>query len=166
MVKVKTERMTIFPISDDEIQMMIEKETDEEMKKAYTEMLTGCRERPEQRIWYTIWLMQLNSNKKIVGDLCFKGLNDNGSVEIGYGVQSDYEGKGLMTEAVTAMVRWASEQQEVSCVEAETESNNLASQRVLQKAGFLPNGVIGDEGPRFVWKNPESQCTISKLEKN
>lgn len=160
MVKVKTERMTIFPIADEEIQMMIEEEPDEEKKKEYSEMLAGCREKPEQRIWHTVWLMRLNSSNTIVGDLCFKGLNDSGSVEIGYGVKPDYEGKGLMTEAVTAMVRWASEQEGVSCVEAETESNNIASQRVLQKVGFLPNGVMGDEGPRFVWKNPKSQGAI------
>jgi hypothetical protein len=35
-------------------------------------------------------------------------------------------------------------------VEAETEPDNTASQRVLAKCGFVPNGIIGEEGPRYV----------------
>ena len=36
----------------------------------------------------------------------------------------------------------------VSCVTAETEEINIASQRVLQKSGFRPTGEIGEEGPK------------------
>ncbi|WP_313577514.1 GNAT family N-acetyltransferase [Lacrimispora sp.] len=156
MIMVTTDRMLIFPISNKEMEMKVREETDEEMKQAYSEMLAGCREKPDQRIWYAIWIMQLKNSKQIVGDLCFKGLNDNGSVEIGYGIKKEYEGKGLMTEAVTAMAKWASNQTGVSYVEAETDPNNVASQRVLQKAGFLVNGEIGEEGPRFTWKNDKN----------
>ena len=59
---------------------------------------------------------------------------------------------GYMTEAVIAMTRWASEQVDVKYVEAETELDNRASQRVLEKAGFVLNGNIGVEGPRYVLK--------------
>jgi len=31
-----------------------------------------------------------------------------------------------------------------------TDPDNKASQRVLAKAGFIANGVMGLEGPRFV----------------
>ncbi len=149
MVKVTTKRIIIFPISNEETRIKMEKETDVEIKNAYSEMLAGCKEQPDQRIWYAIWLMQLsNSSEQIVGDLCFKGINDNGTVEIGYGIKPEYEGRDLMTEAVTAMAKWASNQPGVFCVEAETDPDNIASQRVLHKAGFLPNGVMGDEGPR------------------
>lgn len=34
---------------------------------------------------------------------------------------------------------------------AETEPGNIASQRVLEKAGFIPTETNGEEGPRFVW---------------
>lgn len=153
MIMVTTERMSIFPISDEEMKIKIEQETNEEIKSAYTEMLACCKRNPEQRIWYAIWLMQLNDgSRQIVGDLCFKGINDNGSVEIGYGMNPDYEGRGLMTEAVAAMAKWAIAQEGVSCIESETDPGNIASQRVLEKSGFVPNGMMGEEGPRFVWK--------------
>ena len=145
--------MIIYPISNDEMQAKINGESNEEMKIAYSEMLAGCKDKPEERIWYAIWVMQKNTgDQSIVGDLNFKGLN-NGIVEIGYGIKKEYEGKGLMTEAVTAIAKWASEQPGVLCVEAETDPNNIASQKVLQKSGFIENGVMGEEGPRFIWKN-------------
>ena len=36
---------------------------------------------------------------------------------------------------------------------AETEKSNIASQKVLKKAGFVPTGEIGDEGPRYEKRN-------------
>jgi RimJ/RimL family protein N-acetyltransferase len=34
-------------------------------------------------------------------------------------------------------------------LEAETDAGNAASQRILQKYVFRPNGIIGEEGPHF-----------------
>lgn len=148
-MKVVTKRMTLYPLTNEQMQDKIDAEPDEGMKIAFNEMLTGCKENPEQRIWYAIWNMQLNANEKIVvGDLSFKGLHD-GMVEIGYGMKKEYEGQGYMTEAVTAMAEWASNQPGVTRVEAETDPDNIASKKVLQKAGFRENGVMGKEGPRY-----------------
>ena len=36
---------------------------------------------------------------------------------------------------------------------AETDPDNVASQKVLNKCGFEPNGKIGEEGPRFTVYN-------------
>lgn len=152
---IKTERLNIFPLSDKEMEDIIYNETDAVLKAAYSEMLAGCIKNPEKRIWHALWALQLNDGSgKTVGTLSFKGLNDNGMVEIGYGIYPDFEGKGYMTEAVSAVVKWAAEQPGVSSIEAETEPDNIASQKVLQKAGFIPSGVMGKEGPRFIWKKP------------
>jgi len=150
---LKTEHLTIYSLSDSEMENLIVVELDPDMKQAYSEMLDGCKQNPEQRIWYAIWNIQLNDETgKSVGDLSFKGLDSNGLVEIGYGIKKEYEGEGYMTEAVTAIARWASEQIGVNYVEAETDSDNKASQRVLEKAGFRLNGIMGVEGPRYVFK--------------
>jgi ribosomal-protein-alanine N-acetyltransferase len=70
-------------------------------------------------------------------------------VEIGYGIFEEYQGQLYATEAVGAAVNWALQQPGVTRVEAETALDNRASQRVLEKCGFLPSGTIGEEGPRF-----------------
>lgn len=134
---IQTERLKIYTVSDDEMKKLIAEETDDEMRTAYQEMLEGCISHPEQRNWYAVWFMELNGKR--IGDLCFKGLRADGVVEIGYGTYPGFESKGYMTEAVMALVQWASRQPGVLCIEAETDRDNKASQRVLEKSGFVPS---------------------------
>ena len=47
----------------------------------------------------------------------------------------------------------------VCAVEAETDPENVASQNVLRRAGFVKNGVIGEEGPRFVYRGKENETS-------
>lgn len=151
-MRVETERMYLYPLSDKEMQFIIEKESDLEMKQAYTEMLEGCRSNPDKRIWYAIWNMELKTNPgTIVGDFCFKGPGDNGMIEIGYGLKEAYQHHGYMTEAVSAITEWALSQESVKQVEAEIDEKNTASQNVLLRVGFVRNGKMGEEGPRFVY---------------
>lgn len=145
---IETERLTIHVSSEDEMHGMIEKQTDKELIKAYNEMLQESLAHQDSWNWYAAWIIELK-NGKYIGDLCFKGLNDDGSVEIGYGIIDDYQGKGYATEAVEAVVEWALKQSGVQQVEAETEQENKKSQRVLEKCGFTSLGINGEEGPRF-----------------
>lgn len=112
-------------------------------------MLDGCLTHPEQWEWYAIWMIELLDGTHI-GELCFKGISENGSAEIGYGIADDYQSCGYATEAVSALTDWALKQPGVICITAETEASNTASQRVLEKAGFIPTGETGEEGPLFV----------------
>lgn len=150
-MRVETERMYLYPLSNEEMRLVIEKESDLEMKQAYTEMLEGSLSNPDKRIWYAIWNMELkNDLETIVGDFCFKGLGDDGVVEIGYGLKEEYRHYGYMTEALKAITEWALSQESVKQVEAETDAENIVSQKVLLQSGFISNGKMGEEGPRFV----------------
>ena len=150
-MRVETERMYLYPLSNEEMRLVIEKESDLEMKQAYTEMLEGSLSNPDKRIWYAIWNMELkNDLETIVVDFCFKGLGDDGVVEIGYCLKEEYRHYGYMTEALKAITEWALSQESVKQVEAETDAENIASQKVLLQSGFISNGKMGEEGPRFV----------------
>ncbi len=150
---VKTKRLNLSTATDEEMQKLILEETVEEMKQAYTEMLEGCQVHPFQRMWYAVWFMKLaDGSDEIIGDLCFKVITNDGVVEIGYGIQPLYERKGYTTEALNTLVHWAVSQPSVTRFEAETEPENIASQKVLANVGFVPNGEIGQEGPRFTWE--------------
>ena len=148
-----TDRMKIYPISIEKLKEIVENEKNEILKLAYQEMLEGCIKNPEDYIWYTLWFIELkDSANEIVGSLSFKGISENGIVEIGYGINDGYENKGYTTEAVGAVVKWAAKQPNVKQIEAEAEESNQASIRVLEKCNFIPNGEMGEEGIRFVWK--------------
>ena len=147
-ILIKTERLRLYPASKKQMEGVIASEQDEELKKAYSEMMDGCLRHPKQWQWYAMWMIELWDETQI-GDLCFKGLGTNGTVEIGYGIFEDYQRKGYATEATDAAVSWALQQPAVTRVEAETEPGNRISQHVLKKCGFRPSGSFGKEGPRF-----------------
>lgn len=66
------------------------------------------------------------------------------SASMGYWVRGDMNGKGLATGAVRDALRHAFSDLKLHRVQAETLLNNLASQRVLRKAGFRPFGIAPD----------------------
>ena len=158
-VEIKTKRLTLRPMSDGAIEALMERTDSDELRSAYGEMLDGCRRAPENRIWYAPWEMVRNDGGESIGDVDFKGPARNHAVEIGYGVQPEYEGRGYTTEAVQAMTQWAFRQKDVVFVEAETAPDNKASQRILEKCGFVPDGTMGKEGPRFVLESPMTNQT-------
>ena len=158
-LEIKTKRLTLRPMSDGEIEAQMERIDDDDLRAAYGEMLDGCKRDPENRIWYAPWKMTLKDTQESIGDLCFKGPVKNHAVEIGYGVQPEQGGRGYATEALRAMTQWAFNQKDVIFVEAETTPNNKASQRVLEKCGFAPDGV-GAEGPRFVRESSLTNWSI------
>lgn len=145
---IETKRLKLYPASEEQMEAFIAEQSEDVLKEAYTEMLNGCLSHPNQWEWYAVWMIESKDGTHI-GEFCFKGIDESGSVEIGYGVADGHRGKGYATEAVTAAVAWALEQNGVRLVTAEVDGENIASQRVLEKAGFKATGKTGEEGPIY-----------------
>ena len=145
---IETKRLRIYAASKEEMEQFIESQTIDVLKLAYSEMLNGCLNNPDQWEWYAIWMIESKDGTHI-GELCFKGLDQNGIAEIGYGINDKYQNNGYATEAVKAVLEWAFTNPNVTAIESETEPENAASKRVLEKCGFVLNGKIGEEGPRY-----------------
>lgn len=65
---------------------------------------------------------------------------------LGYSVLEEYQGRGLATEAVAALVAFGFEDPDVERIVAYTYPSFAASRRVLAKSGFIPIGVGGAPG--------------------
>jgi ribosomal-protein-alanine N-acetyltransferase len=90
-----------------------------------------------ERVFHTFWLAVEKGTNTVVGELGFKGVPDSdGQVEIGYGTMPFQQGRGIMTEAVGGFIDWASRRNDVRTILAETDKNNAASIRILQKNAF------------------------------
>ncbi|GAB3356987.1 GNAT family N-acetyltransferase [Micromonospora halotolerans] len=73
-----------------------------------------------------------------VGTIGFFGPPDNtGTVMVGYGLVPPARGHGLATEALRALVAYGFAQPSVRTITADPLHDNVASHRVLEKAGFL-----------------------------
>lgn len=67
-------------------------------------------------------------------------LSDPGS--IGYWVAPGVRGQGVATRALVLLSRWAVTEGHVERLELTTHPENVASQRVAEKAGFVREGVL------------------------
>jgi RimJ/RimL family protein N-acetyltransferase len=75
---------------------------------------------------------------QVVGTIGFFGPPDEtGTVMVGYGLVEPARGHGYATEALRALVAYAAQQPGAKRVVADTEKDNVPSQRVLDKAGFV-----------------------------
>ena len=156
--EIKTKKLIIRPLSYEELEELCKSVTDAEEKKAYGEMLEGCRSHHVNRLWYTAWEISLRDTGERVGDMCFKGTPENNETEIGYGIDEQHRNKGYASEAVKALTEWAfSNSGELYFVTAQADPENTASIRVLQKNGFVPAGR-GDAGPLFASRRPTVSC--------
>ncbi len=73
---------------------------------------------------------------------------------IGYAILPDERGKGFGSEAIQIMVDYVFLSKNVVRIQAETHPDNVASQRVLEKAGFKKEGIIRKSFfSRGVWRD-------------
>jgi len=64
------------------------------------------------------------------------------SAEMGYWLGEPFWGRGLTTRAVQAASDWGFEHYKLTRIFATAFSHNLASMRVLEKAGFVREGIL------------------------
>jgi RimJ/RimL family protein N-acetyltransferase len=83
------------------------------------------------------WFVTLTEDGRVIGDCgTFGPPDEDGRVEIGYGLAAPFRGRGLGTEAVRALVDWLGRQPEVRTVTASVEVGNEPSRRLLATLGF------------------------------
>jgi ribosomal-protein-alanine N-acetyltransferase len=92
-------------------------------------------------------------SRLVIGSAGFKGPPDEeGVVEIAYGIVSGYQGRGYATEAAAALVAFAFGSGQVRLVRAHTLPTPNASTRVLAKCGFKHLGEVVDPEDGLVWR--------------
>ena len=70
---------------------------------------------------------------------------DYRSASLGYCLKDAAWGHGYATEAAGALLQWAFDTLDLNRVQAETDTRNLASARVLEKVGFVREGTLRED---------------------
>ena len=87
------------------------------------------------------WAITLKDSPKLVGTICFWNIQkQHYRAELGYALHPDHQGKGLMQEALTAVLEYGFHVLNFHSVEANVNPNNSASIRLLERNGFVREG--------------------------
>jgi ribosomal-protein-alanine N-acetyltransferase len=70
---------------------------------------------------------------------------DHRSASMGYCLDDAAWGHGYATEAGRALLEWAFDTLDLNRVQAETDTRNAASARVLEKLGFVREGTLRED---------------------
>ena len=70
---------------------------------------------------------------------------DHRSASLGYCLGQAAWGHGYATEAARALLQWAFDTLDLNRVQAETDTRNVASARVLEKLGFVREGTLRED---------------------
>lgn len=87
----------------------------------------------------------LNYQNNFAGLIGFRGTDfSNKKTEIGYWLSEPFQKKGIVTNAVKALVTYAFNELDMNRIEINCAVGNEASKRIPQKLGFILEGIERD----------------------
>ncbi len=133
-----------------------------------TEALLGGWSFPSSSDAQNNWFKHLTEDKNVLR--CIISVNDtaigtailnkidykNGTACVNIKLcAGEYRGKGYGTDAIKALIRYAFDELRLNCVYALALENNQASRRMLEKCGFIMEGILRD---RFYKQGRYNSC--------
>jgi ribosomal-protein-alanine N-acetyltransferase len=109
---------------------------------------------PSSNKWF-LRLIVLKENREVIGSTSFHGVPDeNGMIEIGLGIESEFHNQGFAKESLLAMWSWAIDQPGVKSFRYTVSPDNAPSIKVIEYFGFPFTGVQIDEedGPENIYE--------------
>lgn len=158
---LRTERLQLDAITDGDVPALYEEFSDPEVTRyedveTFTSqddaarMLRFIRDRFDQRAGLR-WAIRWREGPRTLMGTC--GYNtwarNSFTGSIGYDLRRDMWNRGVITEAVRAIVDFGFREMGLNRIEADMMTGNAASARVLEKLGFTEEGVLRQRG---VWK--------------
>lgn len=105
--------------------------------------LNDIEEKYENKDYYN-WLITLKSSKQIIGAINLHVNLRNDSVMFNYAIDNRFTGNGYMTEALLKVKDFAFNKIKVHRFEGGCAVENIASKRVMEKCGFVQEGILKD----------------------
>lgn len=97
------------------------------------------------------WAITLANSNTLVGTVCLFGFSsERASCEIGYELLTNFQGQGIMKEAVEKVIGYAFNTINVQKMEAFIHRDNQSSINLLQKLSFKRSNEIDVKNPELI----------------
>ena len=96
---------------------------------------------------WIIWAIEHKQSNKVIGSISIWNINmEQMSGDLGYGIIPNYQGQGLMKEALLCAVKYGFSVMNLNSLDAYTEENNIKSIKLLERCNFTEINRVDDEG--------------------
>ena len=114
-------------------------------RSSIARFIAGCREMAEEGTGARV-AIERTADKVFIGWITFNSWNpDFRSASLGYCLRETAWGNGYATEAARALLQWSFDALDLNRVQAEADTRNAASARVLEKLGFVLEGTLRED---------------------
>ena len=97
------------------------------------------------------WAIALAHDPKLIGTIILWNLKpENDMAELGYELLPQYQGQGLMQEALTSVIGYGFTNMQLKTIEAGVHIHNNSSIKLLEKNHFIPQPLLQEE-PNMVF---------------
>src|SRR4030095_10210472 len=97
------------------------------------------------------WAITLSNKNILVGTICLFGFSDeNDKCEIGYELLTNFQGQGIMKEAVEKVIDYAFNTIKVKKIEAFLHRDNQSSIKLLEKFSFRNSNEPDKTNPELI----------------
>jgi [ribosomal protein S5]-alanine N-acetyltransferase len=109
-------------------------------------------ENPKKVHKWWAYLVVDDRKERLIGSVGYRGVPQNGVVEIGCGIARAYRGRGLATQATQQLIKKAFRHKHVHTVIAHSLPEKNASATILERCGFIYIGQVTDPEDGVVWR--------------
>ncbi len=123
--------------SDKEINKYIKREPQtREMAVAHIELLNDNLKTDKAISWGIL----MRDSEVLIGSICLWNFSeDKKTAEVGYDLDPEFQGIGIMSEALKAVLNFGFSQKGFETIEAYTDFRNIPSKKLLKQHGFIPS---------------------------
>jgi [ribosomal protein S5]-alanine N-acetyltransferase len=150
---LETNRLVLRKIKNDDANSMLKYLSDQEVMKYYgMEPFNTINEALSEISWYeTIqnnktglrWGITLKEEGEVIGSCGFHNtVSRHYRAEIGFELSKEHWGKGIASEAIETIIRYGFEHLALQRIEALIEPENVPSQKLVEKQGFVREGLL------------------------
>jgi ribosomal-protein-alanine N-acetyltransferase len=110
---------------------------------AQAEQKVADIQRQRRELDILVWAIADAASDRLIGTSAVFALDlKQGRAEIGYSLHPEWQGRGLATEALRLILGYLFDQLQLRRVEADIDPRNEASWRLLEKLGFIREGLL------------------------
>jgi [ribosomal protein S5]-alanine N-acetyltransferase len=152
-----TERLTLRQLAIDDEQQIFILRSDSEINKYLDRQVSNtsddargfiCKITESGSLY---WAITFSDKNLLVGTICLFGFSDeNYKCEIGYELLTNFQGQGIMTEAMEKVIDYAFDTIKVKKIEAFLHRDNLSSIKLLEKFSFRNSNEPDRANPNVV----------------
>jgi RimJ/RimL family protein N-acetyltransferase len=150
---LRTSRLTLRPFADADAAALVALMSDARVLRFWDSppwpdpgraerFLAVCREMADQGTGVRLAVERASDQRFLGWCSLSRWTPEHRSAALGYCYGEAAWGRGHATEAAGALLGWGFETLDLNRVQAETDTRNLASARVLEKLGFLREGAL------------------------